>query len=141
MSATPPAAVGVAAAPTEASAPSDESIRVLLSISKSFALLIAILAGLLALLFLAFTILDVVLGRGAGAIVVAVYCLLSAAVNYLLWRELPRFQRLAADRMYRALRDQLLVWAILGVIFFLLVGALLLVVWVKAELHLAPPPS
>jgi len=119
----------------------DESIRALLSVSRSLALVFAILAGLLFLLFLAFTVLDVVFGRGAGDLITSVYCLVSAAVNFVLWREIPPLEHLAANRQYAALRSHLLVWAVLGIIFFVVVGVLLLVAWVRAELLATTPPA
>jgi hypothetical protein len=121
--------------------PADESIRTLLSASRTLALLFALLAGVLFLVFLAFAFLDLFLGRGAGDIIWAVYSLASAAVNYLLWREIPRLEQLAAARQYAALRDQTVVWAVLGVVFFVLVGVLLLVVWMRTELVIHPSPS
>lgn len=108
--------------------------------SRSLAFILALLAGLLFLLFLAFTLLDVVLGRGPGDLVAAVYCLASAAVDFVLWRELPGLERMAAARRYAELRQHLLVWAILGLLFFVVVGVLLLVAWLKAELLASPRP-
>ncbi len=119
----------------------DESIRVLLSLSRSLALLLALLAGVLFLVFLAFAVFNLLLGAGAGGIVVAIYCLASAVVNYVVWRELPGLQALAASRQYGLLRDHLIVWVVLGILFFVLVGVLLAVAWVKAELLLSPPPA
>lgn len=116
----------------------DETVRTLLSISRSLALVFALLAGLLFLLLLAFTVLDVVFGRGAGDLIAAVYCLASAAVSYVIWRELPAIEQFAAARQYAALRERLLIWAILGVVFFVVVGVLLLVAWVKVELLVTP---
>ncbi len=126
--------------PTGGAPPPDESVRVVLSVSRTLALVFAIIAGLLFLVFLAFAIFDLILGRGAGNVVLAVYCLASAAVNFVLWRQVPPLEKLAAARQYAALRDQLIVWAILGILFFVVVGVLLLVVWVKLEL-LANPRS
>jgi len=123
--------------PTPAASPPpnpDESIRVLLSVGRSLALIFAILAGLLFLVLLALTILDAVLGRGIGDLVAAIYCLASAAVDFVIWRELPRLERMAAERQYTELRDHLLVWAILGIVFFVVVGVLLIAAWLKAEL-------
>jgi hypothetical protein len=121
--------------------PPDESVRILLSVSRSLALVFAILAGLLFLLFLGFTVLDVVFGRGPGDLVSAAYCLASSVVNFVLWRELPPLEQLAATRQYGVLREHLLVWAILGTVFFVVVGVLLLLAWVKAELLTSPRPS
>jgi hypothetical protein len=120
---------------------SDESVGALLSASRSLALVLALLAGLLFLIFLAFTVLDVVFGRGAGDLITAVYCLVSAAVNLVIWREMPRLEQLAAARQYAALRDHLLIWAVLGIIFFVVVGVLLLLAWIKVELLATPPPA
>jgi hypothetical protein len=123
------------------SLPPDESVRTLLSASRTLALLLALVAGLLFLILLAFTVLDVVFGRGAGDIVGAVYCLASAAVNYVLWREIPRLEQLAAGGQYPALRDSLLIWGILGLVFFVVVGVLLLVAWIRVELLVHPRPG
>jgi len=130
----PPPAPGGGAAP-------DESIRVLLSVSRSLAIVFAILAGLLFLLLLALTVLDAVLGRGAGDLIAAVYCLASAAVLFVVWREMPRLEQVAAARQYRELRDHLIVWSILGIVFFVVVGVLLLAAWLKAELLTSPRSS
>jgi len=132
--ATPPTPSAPASPPTAGAPPGDASLRPLLSIARSLALLLALLAGLLFLVFLAFAFLDLVLGRGPGDVVSAVYCLASAAVNYVLWREIPALERLAEARQYSELRERTIVWAVLGLIFFVIVGVLLLVVWLKAEL-------
>jgi len=132
--ATPPPPSPPPSPPPTGAPPDDGSLRPLLSIARSLALLFALLAGLLFLVFLAFAFLDLVLGRGPGDLVSAVYCLASAAVNYVLWREIPALERLAEARQYAALRERTIVWAVLGLIFFVVVGVLLLVVWLKAEL-------
>ena len=120
---------------------SDESVGALLSASRTLALVLALLAGFLFLLFLAFTVLDIVFGRGSGDLFTAVYCLVSAAVNFVIWREVPRLQSLAEARQYGTLRDHLLIWAVLGIVFFVVVGVLLLLAWVKVELLAAPPSA
>ena len=127
--------------PPSATPAPDESIRVLLSLSKSLALLLALLAGVLFLVLLAFAVFNLLLGAGAGGIVAAIYCLASAVVNYVIWREVPGLEALAASRQYQLLRDHLIVWVVLGVVFFVLVGILLAVAWVKAELLLSPRPA
>ena len=136
----PPAESPFTPPPSGGGPPPDESVRVVLAVSRTLALVFAIVAGLLFLVFLAFAIFDLILGRGAGNVVLAVYCLASAAVSFVLWREIPGLERLATARQYAALRDQILVWAILGIVFFVVVGVLLLVVWIKAEM-LAHPAS
>jgi len=137
----PPESYVPGATPPPPPAPADDSVRSLLSVARSLALLFAVLAGLLFLVFLAFAVLDLVLGRGAGDIVWAVYSLASAAVNYVLWREIPRLEQLAASRQYAALREQTIIWAVLGILFFVVVGVLLLVVWMKVELQSTSTPA
>ncbi len=127
--------------PTSGLSGPDESVRVLLSLSRTLALLLALLAGVLFLAFLVLGVLNVLVGAGTGAILTAVYCLASAVVNYVLWREIPGLERLAAERRYGALRDHLIVWAVLGLVFFVVVGVLLVVVLVRTELLVAPPPA
>ena len=134
----PPQVLG---SPPPAETPPDESVRVLLSVARSLALLFAILAGLLFLVFLAFGLLAAVLGRGPVDLLAAVYSLVSAAVNFVLWREIPPLEQLAASRQYGALRERLLIWGVLGLVFFVVVGVLLLVAWVKVELLTGPRPS
>jgi len=140
-SGTPPPTNSLAGGLAGSVSGTDESLAPLLSAARSLALVLAILAGLLFLIFLAFTVLDVVFGRGAGDLITAVYCLASAAVNFVIWREMPRLEQLAAAREYRALRDHLLIWAVLGVIFFVVVGVLLLIAWVKVEMLATPRPA
>lgn len=132
----PPAGALMGVAP-----PPDASVRVLLSIARTLALLFALLAGVLFLIFLAFAFFDLFLGRGPGDLVWAVYCLASAVVNYALWREVPGLEKLASDRQYAALREHTMVWAVLGVVFFVVVGIVLLLVWVKAEMLTNPRPG
>lgn len=134
----PPAAAG-----TGAPAPAtDDSLRSLLAIARPLALLFAGLAGLLFLIFLALLLINAVLGRGAGDIVAVAYCAASAAINFLIWRQIPGLQRSAAAGQYAALREPLLVWAILGIVFFLIVGIVLLLAWVKVdEKSRAPRPA
>jgi len=141
MAQSPPGSSAAGTISPPSAGPPDDSLRSLLSVARTLALLFALLAGLLFLVFLAFAVLDLVLGRGAGDIVWAVYSLASAAVNYVLWREIPRLEQLAATRQYAALREQTIIWAVLGIIFFVVVGLLLLVVWMKVELQSTSTPA
>jgi hypothetical protein len=139
--ASPATSTGPAATPAPSGRPQDESVRVLLSVSRSLALLFALLAGVLFLLLLGLGVLTIVLGGGLGEIVAAVYCLASAAINFAIWKQLPGLEALAAQKRYAALREPLLIWGILGVLFFVVVGILLLVAWVKAELLVSAPSA
>jgi len=134
---TPPPFVAPSLA-ASAPPPSDDSIRSLLSIARSLALLFAGLAALLFLVFLVLTFVEAILGRGAGDIVTVAYCAASAAVNFLIWRQLPGLQQAVAEGRYGAVREPLLVWAILGILFFVLVGVVLLIAWVKVEARVTP---
>jgi len=134
----PPAPVVPPGALGGAPSPPDESLRALLAASRTLALVFAFLGGLLFLVFLALAVLDLVLGRGPGVVVWAVYSLASGVVNLLLWREIPRLERLAREGDYRGLRDQTIVWAVLGVVFYVAVGVLLFVAWARAEMLTHP---
>lgn len=145
---TPPAPPGPPPTPSVDPSPSG-TLASLLSLGRSLALLMALLAGVLFLVFLVLSILNIVFHQTAGDIVTAVYCLASAVVNYIAWQEIPRLERFAAARQYGALRDHMLVWVILGVLFFVVVGIVLAIAWIKAD-QLArpsgaasppPPPS
>ena len=124
--------------PPPAIGPAEATIRRTLDLGRSLALLIALIAGVFFLLLLALSIFQVIFGAGAGGFVSAVYCLLAAVVNYLLWREFPTFETFAAQRQYVALRDRLLLWMVLGFVFFVVEGIVLIVVWIKVEGVLHP---
>jgi hypothetical protein len=119
--------------PPPAMGPGEATIRRTLDLGRSLALLIALIAGVFFLLLLALTIFQVVFGGPDGGFVSAAYCLIAAVVNYLLWREYPTFETFAAQRQYVALRDRLLLWIVLGLIFFVVEGIILVVVWIKVE--------
>jgi len=118
--------------------PADETVRSMLSLGRSLALIFAIVAGLLFLVLLVLGVIEAILGAVPTDIFGAVYALVSAMVNYLIWRELPRLEGLAAQRQYAYLRDQLLLWAILGLLFFVVVGVVLLVAWIRVEGLMTP---
>ena len=125
-------------APAAAPPPPDDSVRSLLAIARPLALLFAGLAALLFLVFLVLTFVEAVLGRGAGDVVAVAYCAASAAVNFLIWRQIPGLQQAVAEGRLGAVREPLLVWAILGILFFVFVGVVLLIAWVKVEARLTP---
>jgi xanthine/uracil/vitamin C permease (AzgA family) len=110
-----------------------ETVRSMLSLARTLALLFALLAGVLFLILLVLGIVEAIFGAVPADIGGAVYCLVSAVVNYLAWREIPRLESLAQQGQYRALRDQLLVWFILGLLFFVVVGVVLLVAWIRVD--------
>ncbi len=124
--------------PSSAVPPAEATVRRYLDLARSLALLIALIAGVLFLVLLALTILAVVFGGSAGGFVSAAYCLVAAAVNYLLWREIPALETLAGQRQYAALRDRMLLWVVLGFVFFVVEGIVLAVVWLKVEALLHP---
>jgi hypothetical protein len=124
--------------PSVAVPPGEATVRRYLDLARSFALLIALIAGVLFLVLLALTILAVVFGGSAGGFVSAAYCLVAAAVNYLLWREIRSLESLALARQYAALRDRMLLWVVLGFVFFVVEGIILAVVWLKVEALLHP---
>jgi len=127
--------------PPVAAAPPDDSVRSLLALARPLALVFAGLAALLFLVFLALSFVEAVLGRGPGDLVAVAYCAVSAAVNFLIWREVPDLQRLEVEGRYGALREPVLIWAILGLLFFVVAGVVLLLAWVKIDLKAGPSPT
>lgn len=137
MAQAPPPPSAATSAPAPPPAPGS-TVASLLSLARSLALLIALVSGILFLVFLVLSILNVVFHQSASGIFTAVYCLASAVVNYIAWREIPSLERFAAERQYVALRDHLLVWVILGLVFFVVVGIVLAVAWIKTDELLRP---
>jgi hypothetical protein len=142
MAATPPAPAAPVDPPAGAPVPSGpagpgssdrETVRTMLGLARTLALLFALLAGLLFLVLLVLGIVEAVFGAVPTDLGLAVYCLVSALVNYLAWREIPRLEGFAARGEYTALRDQLLLWFVLGLLFFVVVGIVLLVAWLKVQ--------
>jgi hypothetical protein len=137
----------VPAPPPPAATPADESVHRLLVLARSLAFLVAFVAGILFLVFLVLGIIEALLGAVPTALGLMLYAVASAVVNFLLWRELPRFESLATQRQYGLLRDPLLLWAALGLVFFLVDGIVLLVAWAKVDALVvkpaapAPPPA
>lgn len=115
-----------------APASDDTTIRYLLDLARPLAIVLALLAGVLFLVSAAFFLIRIAFGVLSSP-VGAVYWLIAAVVNYLIWKELPSFQALAAQRQYGTLKDRVLIWAILGLVFFLIEGILLLLVFIKLE--------
>lgn len=132
---TPPPPAGTAGPPPPTSPPSpdDQSIQATLDVGRTLGILLALVAGGLFLVFLALGVYWAVRGVGDGAFVSAGYCLVSAAVNYLLWKEIPRVAPLVAARQYSVARDRLLVWTVLGFLFFVVEGIVLLIAWLKLD--------
>ncbi len=125
----------VSAVPSE-----DPTIRSLFDLARPLALVLALVAGLLFLVSAIFFVIRTAFGVFSSPFG-AVYWLLTAIVNYLIWKELPALQVLAAQRQYAALKDRMLLWAILGVVFFLIEGVLLLLVYLKIETSSSGPVS
>jgi len=139
MSSEPAPAVGPPPSPVPAPPPTDDSpLRSLLSLARTLALLVALIAGLFFLILLALGILRIALGGPPASLIAAAYCLISAAVNYLAWREIPALEVLASQRKFGLLKERLLVWVVLGLVFFVVVGVVLALAWVRIDLRAGP---
>lgn len=121
--------------------PSEGSVRHFLDVARNLAPLIALLAGILFIVLLALGVLQIVFRVGAGDLFGAIYCLVSAFVNYIIWRELPGLEQLAAARRYGQLRERLLVWVVLGILFFVVEGVILGFAWLKTDNLVRPAPA
>jgi hypothetical protein len=129
--AVPPTPQGIPAAATPSS--DEQTVRSTLELGGTLGLLLALVAGLLFLVLLALSIVRTLQGVEFGGFVGAAYCLVSAVVNYLIYRELPAIGSLVTQRQYSAARDRLLVWVVLGFLFFLVDGIVLLIGWLKLD--------
>jgi hypothetical protein len=128
----PPTGPPPSAEPRSRSA-SEESLGSALRLARSLGFLVAALAGLLFVLLLVLWVLGVVFRVYEVGPVGVAYCFLSAGVNYLIGKEAGRFETLAARREYAGLRERLPLWAVLGLVFFVVEGLLLLFAYVKAD--------
>ena len=143
MSAGPAPAIPPPPAPP---APDAGALRSLLSLARTLAFLVALFGACFFLVLLALGIFRVVLGgSSASLLVLSLYCLLAAVVNYLAWREIPSLEALAAQQRYGILKDRLIVWVVLGLVFFGVVGIVLAIAWVGIDpapgSGVAAPPS
>ncbi|MGP8077601.1 MAG: hypothetical protein ACLQD8_01460 [Thermoplasmata archaeon] len=120
-------------APPVPSSPDELTVLSGLDLARTLGLLLALVAGLLFLVLLSLGIVRAFLGTGFGGFVGAGYCLVSAVVNYLIWRELPSIGPLVSQRQYSVARDRLLVWMVLGLLFFVVDGIVLLIAWLKLD--------
>ncbi len=128
--------------------PVDDALESTLRLAHATALFVALIAGLLFLILSFVTVLDVAFGVPPFELGGVAYCFLSAVVNYLLWKELPAFERMAASGQFPALKERLLLWTVLGLVFFVVEGILLLFAYLKVDERvrsgigptLPPPP-
>lgn len=129
----PPAPAPEAVVPPPLPSPDEQTVLSTLDLARTLGLVFALLAGLLFLLLLVLGIVRAVFGGGFGGFVGAGYCLVSAVVNFLIAREMPALRPLVGGRQYAVARDRLLVWTILGFLFFVVEGIVLLVAWLKLD--------
>jgi len=119
--------------PSVSASPDEQSVRALLDIGRTLGILIALAAGILFLVALAVAAIGLLYGLVVGGLVGAGYCLIAFFVNYLIWREIPPIRALVDQRQYGLARDRLLLWTILGFLFFLVEGVVLLLAWIKVD--------
>ena len=110
------------------------SIMEILNISKILALVIGILGFALGAYY--FIWLNVIFGA---------YWVLSGVINLLIYLRHEEFMGLIKGRRYQELRDTMLVWMVLGILFGFIVGLLLLIAYIQIEdlltsrSYVAPP--
>ncbi len=116
----------------------------LLNITKILALVIGIISFLLA----AWNGIDLAFGWFLSLPSV-IYYVISGIINLLIYTKIPEYDAQIRGRRYVEAKDQMLVWAVLGIIFGFLAGLLLLLViflyledMIRASgRYNAPPPS
>jgi hypothetical protein len=121
--------------------PAEASLREILRIARTIALILAFVAGLIFVITLVLTLVSIAFGNYGGGLVGAGYWLFTAVVNFLIWQRLPEFELLAAQRQYSALKDRLLLWIVLGILCFVIVGVLLLIAHLKSDALNASSPA
>lgn len=102
------------------------SILDLLNVAKILALVIGIVGFLLAA-WAAWPIIYRVWGGIPGA----VYWITSAIINLLAYMKFDEFVGMVNERRYQALYDLMVVWMVLTLIFGVIVGILLLIVYIQ----------
>ena len=95
----------------------------LLNISKILALIIGIIGFLLA----AWNGFYIALGD-VFSIPAAVYYVIMGIVNLLIYTKIPEYDTMIRGRRYAQAKDEMLMWAVLGIIFGFIVGLLLILV-------------
>ncbi len=95
----------------------------LLNISKILALVIGIVGFLLAAWYGFYIALGDVF-----SIPSAVYWVIAGIVNFLIYTKIPEYDTMIRGRRYAQAKDEMLIWAILGIIFGFIVGLLLILV-------------
>ncbi len=100
----------------------------LLNIAKILALVIGILGFLLA----AWSAWPIIYGYW-GSIIGALYWVVSAVINLMLYMRMDEFSSMVKSRRYAELHDVVLIWMVLGLIFGFIVGILLLIVFLQLE--------
>ncbi len=121
------------------------SILDVLNVAKILALVIGILGFLLA----AWSAWPLVYGIWTG-IIGALYWIVSAVINLMVYTKFDEFVGMVKDRRYQEFYDLLLVWMVLTLIFGVIVGILLLIVYIQlgelktslgySQYANAPPP-
>ena len=95
----------------------------LLNISKILALIIGIIGFLMA----AWTGYYIALGD-PSSVPWAVYYVIMGIVNLLIYTKIPEYDTMIRGRRYAQAKDEMLIWAVLGIIFGFIVGLLLILV-------------
>ena len=97
----------------------------LLNITKIFALIIGIIGFLSALWD---GIVFMVWWGGAGAIFWATYGIITGILNLLLFNRIPQYSAMISSKRYAEIKEDMLLWGILTLIFGVIAGLLLILV-------------
>jgi hypothetical protein len=134
-------------------APEAETIRSLIRVARSIALLFAILFAILGLAYAALVLYDAARcatmafdpycgSAVAGALGVAILLFVFAAFAYVLYVKLPAVQELVRGRQYERAKSETLLWAVIGLLLAGVVpGIFLLLAYLKFDPLLRAPPA
>lgn len=108
-------------------------LRNFLKVTNTLSLVWVLVSGVLALIFLVYLVIDLFHFGFGGDIIAFLYWGISALVSLFIHVESRGWISLAEAGQYQALRDRMLLWAILGLIFGVLLGLLLILIYLRLE--------
>ena len=137
-----------------------QSIRSMLHIARILAIIVGILALLGGIAYVAaIAYLSTICstysgdpycgGAIAGALIGAIWIVIAGVIAIIVYMQMKSIEAKVNDHQYEAAKSQTLIWVVLGFIFGILLGVILLIAWLKFDPVItwqrnqggAPPPG
>gem|GEM_PF-349455 len=128
--------------PMAAEPPEVQSIKSMLHLAKLLAIIVGILfllGGIAYAAFLAFASTvcsgyDAYCGGAViGALIGAIWIVIGGVVAIIVYMQMNSIEAKVNDHQYEAAKSQTLIWMVLGFIFGILLGIILLIAWLKFD--------